>query len=107
MCTHFILIVVLELPVLRQESSEIQNVSEGEMFIFSIEKTPGFPIPPGDFQWLFNGQIVQNSSNIITSSYPNITFISASRNNSGNYSISVSNEAGSTAGFFVLDVQCK
>ena len=40
-------------------------------------------------------------------SYPNITFNSVSRNDSGNYSITVSNEAGSVSTFFILDVQCK
>ena len=77
------------------------------MFVFNIETTPGFPVLPNSFQWFFNGEVPQNISRIITLDYPNITFTNVIRGDSGNYSIVASNAAGSVAGFFLLDVQCK
>ena len=84
-----------------------KSVAEGDMFVYNAEDTPGFPILPDFFQWSLNGEILQYSSRINISSYPNITFVSVDRYNSGNYSIVVSNKAGTVVGFFVLDVFCK
>ena len=99
-------LLAIELPVLLQQSLEL-GVAEGDIFTFNIEAASGLPVLPGSFQWYFNGDILQNSSKIVTLSYPNITFTSVDRNNSGNYSITASNTAWSVFGFFVLDVQCK
>ena len=84
-----------------------ESVAEGDMFVYNVEETPGFPILRDSFQWSLNGEILQDSSRINTSSYPNITFVSVDRYNSGNYSIVASNKAGTVVGFFVLDVLCK
>ena len=102
----FTLMIFVGLPVLFLESMS-QNVTEGNKFAFNIESTPGFPIVPEFFEWYFENEILQNSSSIIVSNYPNITFINIGRNNSGNYSVIAINEAGSAVGFFVLDVQCE
>ena len=88
--------------------SATQLVPEGNDFIFDIETMNGFPLVPSDYQWLFNGiQVPSNSLNPNVSAYPNITFTNISRNDSGNYSITITNEAGTTNGYFLLDVQCK
>ena len=100
------LCLLLGLPVLFQQSVA-DIVAEGNMFIFNIEAISGFPLVPSSFQWYFSGEVLQDSSLINITSYPNITINSVHRNNSGNYSLSVSNEAGTTTGFFILDVQCK
>ena len=89
------------------QQSVPESIGEGNMFVFIAEETPGFPILPDSFQWSLNGEMLQNSSRIITSSYPDITFVSIDRDDSGNYSIVASNKAGTVVGFFVLDVLCK
>ena len=68
---------------------------------------PGFPTVP-EFTWSFNGVIIpNNATNPTVSNYPNISFSSLSRTQSGNYSITVYNDAGTTTGYFILDVTCK
>ena len=89
------------------QQSVAHIVAEGDMFIFNIEANSGLPVVPSSFQWYFSGEVLQDSSLINITSYPNITINSVQRNNSGNYSLSVSNEAGTVTGFFILDVQCK
>ena len=89
------------------QKSVPESVAEGDMFVYNAEETPVFPILPDSFQWSLNGEILQDSSRINTSSYPYITFVSANRDDNGNYSIVASNKAGTVVGFFVLDVLCK
>ena len=98
--------MIIGLPVLHQKSVP-ESVAERDMFVYNAEETPGFPILPDSFQWFLNGEILQGSSRINISSYPNITFVSVDRDDSGNYSIVASNKAGTVVGFFVLDVLCK
>ena len=80
---------------------------EGNSFSFNIETTPGFPTVP-EFTWSFNGVIIpNNATNPTVFNYPNISFSSLSRTQSGNYSITVYNDAGTMTGYFTLDVTCK
>ena len=81
---------------------------EGDQFSLYIEQTEGFPIVPDDYEWSFDGTpISEGGSNPNISIYPNITFTNVNRTDSGNYSITVSNEGGTSTGFFILNVLCE
>ena len=73
----------------------------------TVEETPT-PFPPIlTSQWIHEGQLLLfNSNNIILTDYT-ITLDSVQRNQSGNYTLTVSNDAGSTTTSFLLDVLCK
>ena len=94
-----IIFIIIRLPVLHQKSVP-ESVAERDMFVYNAEETPGFPILPDSFQWSLNGEILQDSSRISNSSYPNLTFVNVDRDDSGNYSIVASNKAGTVVGFF-------
>ena len=65
------------------------------------------PFPPMIYsQWMFGDQTLSSDTSITLNHY-NITFINVERNMSGNYELTVFNEAGSSTGTFELDVQCK
>ena len=67
------------------------------------------PFPPlMTSQWTHDGQsLLFNGSNDIILTDFIITLISVQRNQSGNYTLTVSNDAGSTTTSFILDVLCK
>ena len=95
-----------EPPVLFQNSTSI--ILEGDSFSLNIEQTEGFPIVPDDYEWSFDGTpISEGGSNPNISIYPVIIFINVNRTDSGNYSITVSNEGGTSTGFFILNVLCE
>ena len=81
---------------------------EGYPFSLNIEQTEGFPIAPDDYEWSFDGTpISEGESNPNISIYPVIIFTNVNRTDSGNYSITVSNEGGTSTGFFILNVLCE
>ena len=86
-----------------------QTPGEGDTFEFNIEEIQGFPVIPESFTWFLNGMPVNTSStcSLNVSLYPFIKFTEINRNNSGNYSIIVTNEGGIASGFVLLNVQCK
>ena len=84
-----------------------QTPVEGDTFEFNIEEIQGFPVIPESFTWFFNGILFNTSSSLNVSVYPFIKFTDINRNNSGNYSIIVTNEGGIASGFVLLNVQCE
>ena len=87
-----------------------EQVDENSPYTFSIETTTGFPPVPSQYQWYYNNvAISQDSTSPIVSVYPDISFTSVSRNDSGTYSITVTNhvDAGSINGSIILDVLCE
>ena len=83
-------------------------VTEGNEFAISLEmagaKTP-FP-PAVTSVWTFNEKNLTHSSSIMLNDF-NITLERISRNMTGNYTLIVSNSAGSISGSFEVDVQCR
>ena len=75
---------------------------------FTVEGDP-IPFPPLlPSQWTHEGQPqLSNGSNDIILTDFIITLTNVQRNQSGNYTLTVSNDAGSTTTSFILDVQCK
>ena len=73
----------------------------------TVEGAPT-PFPPMLIsQWTYESQLLLlNGNNIILTDYT-ITLGSVQRNQSGNYTLTVSNDAGSTTTSFLLDVLCK
>ena len=67
------------------------------------------PFPPLlTSQWTHEGQpLLSNGSNDIILTDFIITLTNVQRNQSGNYILTVSNDAGSTTTSFILDVKCK
>ena len=74
-------------------------------YSLDVEILAGFPVVPS-FQWYFNGVPINSESSINpnVSVYPLIVFGSVQSSHSGNYSITVSSEGGSTTGYFIVDV---
>ena len=73
-----------------------------------MELTEGFPIVPDDYEWSFDGTpISEGGSNPNISIYPVIILPNVNRTDSGNYSITVYNEGGTSTGFFILYVVCE
>ena len=73
----------------------------------TVEETPT-PFPPILIsQWTHEGQLLLfNSNNIILTDHT-ITLDNVQRNQSGNYTLTVSNDVGSTTTSFLLNVLCK
>ena len=89
--------------------ADIQVIIEGNNITmnFTVEGAP-IPFPPVQSQWTHEGQpLVSNGSNDILLTDFIITLTNVQRNQSGNYTLTVSNDAGSTTTSFILDVQCK
>ena len=81
---------------------------EGYPFSLYIEQTEGFPIVPDDYEWSFDGtSISEGGSNPNISVYPVIIFTNVNRTDSGNYTVTVYNEGGTSTGFFILNVLCE
>ena len=65
------------------------------------------PFPPTtSSQWYFNGAAITDGNGTTLMDY-SITFTNATRDRSGNYTLTVSNDAGANTGSFILDIQCK
>ena len=100
--------VYLVLPSLLTSVST-QLVIEG--YNITVNLTVGgtnTPFPPLlTSQWTHEGQSLSNGSNDIILTDFIITLTNVQRNQSGNYTLTVSNDAGSTTTSFILDVQCK
>ena len=102
-------IYVLVLPSLLTPP-DTQSVIEGNNI--TVNLTVGgapTPFPPLlTSQWTHEGQpLLSNGSNDIILTDFIITLTNVQRNQSGNYTLTVSNDAGSTTTSFILDVQCK
>ena len=85
-------------------------VTEGNDIAISLEilgaKTP-FP-PVVTSVWTFKERNLTHSSSIMLNDFNfNITLERISRNMTGNYTLIVSNSAGSISGSFEVDVQCR
>ena len=91
------------------------TVVENSAFSFNISQSLGYPPDPSQnsqratltYQWFLNGVPINTSTSINpnVSDYPQIVFSSVMRNQDGNYSITAITEAGSSTGYFILDVQ--
>ena len=100
-------VLFLGLPELFNNVNEAEDVNEGTPFSFNIQNTVGFPFDAISYQWFYNRvAMTEGGSNPNTTQYPNITFSSVSRTDSGNYSIEVNHEGGIVNGSFQLNVQC-
>ena len=91
-------------------STDTQVIIEGNNI--TVDLTVGgapTPFPPLlTSQWTHEGQpLLSNGSNDMILSDFIITLTNVQRNQSGNYTLTVSNDAGSTTTSFILDVQCK
>ena len=65
------------------------------------------PLPgPGDFGWLFNGQPLNGSSNLVLT-VDSLAWSTVSRNDSGEYTVSATNRAGTGMAMFLVQVICK
>ena len=67
----------------------------------------GNPLPPDVFTWTFNAQPLELEGNVIILNETTIVFSSLNRNNTGVYSVSATNLAGSGRADFSLAVFCK
>ena len=80
-------------------------VVENNVFSFNIEQSAGFPLVPS-YQWYHDGMLIDTDTSINpnVSDYPQIVFNPLLRTHSGNYSMIATTEAGSSTGYFILDV---
>ena len=100
--------VYLVLPSLLTLASTQLVVENNNITVnLTVEGAP-IPFPPVLIsQWTHEGQpLLSNGNDIILTDYT-ITLGSVQRNQSGNYTLIVSNNAGSTTTNFIIDVQCK
>ena len=93
------------------------TVVENSSFSFNISQSLGYPPDPSQnsqratltYQWFLNGFPINTDTSINpnVSDYPQIVFSSAMSNQDGiqNYSMIATTEAGSSTGYFILDVQ--
>ena len=92
-------------------------VENSAVFSFNISQSLGYPPDPSQnsqratltYQWFLNGVPINTDTSINpnVSDYPQIVFSSVMRNQDGNYSMIATTEAGSSTGYFILDVQCE
>ena len=90
------------------------KIQEGDLNvpINLLQEPAAFP-EPSDFDWLVGGQPLRQ--NDITTTYSSVTFASVMRSHTGNYAVTATNflldnatqQVGSDAGSFYLDVLCK
>ena len=100
----FIVLPSLLSPVSTQSVIEGNNITVN----LTIGGAPT-PFPPLlTSQWTHEGQpLLSNDNNDIILTNFIITLTNVQRNQSGNYTLTVSNNAGSTTTSFILDIQCK
>ena len=92
-------------PSLR--SGSIQTVVEGGNITINLQSIGGpDPFPPLISSQL-NSSLLSNTGVMFTVNDYNVSFINVQRNQSGNYTLTVSNDAGTTNTTFILNVQCK
>ena len=100
--------VYLVLPSLLTLASTQLVVENNNITVDLTVEGASTPFPPVlTSQWTHEGQpLLSNGNDIILTDYT-ITLDSVQRNQSGNYTLTVSNDAGSTTTNFILDVLCK
>ena len=55
----------------------------------------------------YNGNLLSNTGGMVTVNDYNVSFTNVQRNQSGNYTLAISNDAGTSNTTFTLSVQCK
>ena len=100
----FIVLPSLLTPVSTQSVIEGNNITVN----LTMRGAPT-PFPPLlTSQWTHESQpLLSNGSNDIVLTDYIITLTNVQRNQSGNYTLTVSNDVGSTTTSFILDIQCK
>ena len=84
----------------------VQTVTEGEDIIIGLQQSGSDPFPPRlSSQLSLNVNPVSNTG--VTVNDYNVSFTNVQRNQSGIYTLTVSNDAGTSNTTFTLDVQCK
>lgn len=92
------------LPSVRDLGTQQVHESNDITVDLTVADSPD-PFPPMiSTQWMFGDQTLSSDTSITLNDY-NITFINVERNMSGNYELTVFNDAGSSTGTFELDVQ--
>ena len=85
----------------------IQTVVEGRNITINLQSV-GRPDPfPPLISSQLNSSLLSNTGVMVTVNDYNVSFINVQRNQSGNYTLTVSNDAGATNTTFILNVQCK
>lgn len=95
-------ILNLALPEL---SNVFANVTEGSLFNTSLAGPNNNPFPPPQGTWSYGDDPI-TSATISTNTY-SIEFASTIRTQSGIYTLTLTNEAGTSSGNVTLNVQCK
>ena len=72
----------------------------------SVEGPDEFP-PLLFSQLFYNGNLLSNTGGMVTVNDYNVSFTNVQRNQSGNYTLAISNDAGTSNTTFTLSVQCK
>ena len=85
-------------------SDSIQPVVEGENITINLQL--GSDAFPPNVSSQLNGSLLSNGVMVTVNDYT-VSFINVKRNQSGNYTLTVSNDAGTTNTTFILNVQCK
>ena len=88
----------------------IQTVVEGEDITINLQSIEGGPdaFPPLiSSQLSYNGNPLSNNEGMISVNDYNVSFTNVQRNQSGTYTLTVSNDAGGSNSTFILNVLCK
>ena len=97
---------IIVVPSLIKDS--VQAVVEGENVTINLQSVGGpDAFPPTILSSQLNGSLLSNTGVMVTANGYNVSFINVQRNQSGNYTLTVSNDAGTTNTTFILNVQCK
>ena len=97
---HFLIVIPSLLT-----SGSVKTVVEGEDITINLQSVGGpDPFPP-IISLQLNGSLLSNT--VVDVNRYNLSFINVQRNQSGNYTLTVSNDAGTTNTTFILNVQCK
>ena len=87
-------------------NAPVQTLTEGENISIDLQSGPdAYPPIITSSQLSLNGNPVSNTG--VTVNDYNVSFINVQRNQSGIYTLTVSNDAGTSSTTFTLDVQCK
>ena len=88
----------------------IQTVVEGRNITINLQSIEDGPeeFPPIlSSQLFYNGNLLSDTGGMVTVNDHNVSFINVQRNQSGNYTLAISNDAGTSNTTFTLSVQCK
>ena len=89
-------------------SDSVQAVVEGENVTINLQSVGGpDAFPPTILSSQLSGSLLSNTGVMITVNDYTVSFINVQRSQSGNYTLTVSNDAGATNTTFILNVQCK